>query len=131
MNLTCILRSSPYREVNTLPVGYESQSAAARSQYHYSTLFFIYTVVLPEGQKGEAWEPSKKLCFFGVSGNVGRIEVSRNLEVRVHLEGPASGQLAEGFSAIFLSWYQTPRCIARCSYPPKRSRSPNGTKVSS
>jgi len=30
-----------------------------------SVLIFIYTLLLPEGQTGEAWKPSKKKCFFG------------------------------------------------------------------
>ena len=30
-----------------------------------STLIFTYTLLLPEGQEGKAWEPSKKLCSIG------------------------------------------------------------------
>jgi hypothetical protein len=29
-----------------------------------SILIFIYTLLLPEGQTGEAWEASKKQCSF-------------------------------------------------------------------
>jgi hypothetical protein len=34
-------------------------------------LLFIYTLLLPEDQMGEAWEPSKKQCFFQKSGSTG------------------------------------------------------------
>jgi hypothetical protein len=66
----------------------------------------------------------KAMFFSEFRGTLDRKEVSRTLEVGVHLEGPASGQLDEAFSVVFLSWYKTPRCTARCSYPPKRTPSP-------
>jgi hypothetical protein len=34
------------------------------SFHHCSILIFIYILLLPEGQMGEAWEPSKDRCFF-------------------------------------------------------------------
>jgi hypothetical protein len=33
-----------------------------------STSICTYAVLLTEGQKGEAWKPPKKQCFFGTSG---------------------------------------------------------------
>ena len=35
------------------------------SFHQCSTLIFIYTLVLPEGQTGETWEPPKKQCSYG------------------------------------------------------------------
>ena len=32
------------------------------------TLIFIYTLLLPAGQVGESWEPSRKQCSFGNRG---------------------------------------------------------------
>jgi len=40
----------------------------------------------------------KAVSFFEFRGKLDRKEVSR-----VHLEGPANGQLDEGFSVVFLS----------------------------
>jgi hypothetical protein len=39
--------------------------------------FFIYTLLLPEGQTGEGWcEPSEKQCSFGNRTALGRKELS-------------------------------------------------------
>jgi len=37
-----------------------------------SILIFIYTLLLPEGKLGEAWEPSQNQPYFGNPGAVGR-----------------------------------------------------------
>jgi hypothetical protein len=42
------------------------------SVHHCSILFFIYTLLLPKGYMGEAWEPSKKQCSFGSRGSFDR-----------------------------------------------------------
>jgi len=36
-----------------------------------SILIFTYMVLLPERQTGEAWEPSKKKCFYKSRGYIG------------------------------------------------------------
>jgi hypothetical protein len=46
---------------------------------------FIYILLLPEGQMGEAWEPSKKQCSFGNRGVLDRKILSiffRSLNVK-------------------------------------------------
>ena len=49
------------------------------SFHHHSLLIFICILLLPEGQKFEAWEPSKKLCSFeNRATSVGK-ELSLNL----------------------------------------------------
>jgi hypothetical protein len=42
------------------------------SFHQCSILNFIYTFLLPEGQMGEAWEPSKKQYTFGNRGALNR-----------------------------------------------------------
>jgi hypothetical protein len=34
------------------------------SLHQFSILSFIYVLLLPAGQTGEAWEPTKKQCYF-------------------------------------------------------------------
>ena len=34
------------------------------SLHQFSIINFIYTLLLPAGQTGEAWEPTKKQCYF-------------------------------------------------------------------
>ena len=36
------------------------------SFHQRSTLILIYMLLSPEGQMGDAWEPSKKQCSFGI-----------------------------------------------------------------
>ena len=51
-----------------------SSALTARSELNlYSPLrsIFMYTLLLPEGQTGEAWEPPKKEC---PSGNMGALD---------------------------------------------------------
>jgi len=40
------------------------------SFHRWSIFIFIYTLLLPEGQTGEAWEHSRKQCSFGNRGAV-------------------------------------------------------------
>jgi hypothetical protein len=40
------------------------------------TLSFIYTLLLPEGQKDDAWEPSQKQYSFGTWGALNRRELT-------------------------------------------------------
>jgi hypothetical protein len=42
------------------------------SFYQCSILIFIYMILLPEGQTGDTWEPSKKQCSFGNRGSFDR-----------------------------------------------------------
>jgi len=39
---------------------------------HCSVHVSIYTLLLPEGEMGEAWKPSKRQCCFGSQGALGR-----------------------------------------------------------
>jgi hypothetical protein len=42
------------------------------SFHQCSTSIVIYTLLLPEGKKNEAWEPSKKQCSFENGGALDR-----------------------------------------------------------
>jgi hypothetical protein len=44
--------------------------AMSLSFHQYSTLFSIYMRLLPEGQMGEPWETSRKLCSFENRGTL-------------------------------------------------------------
>jgi hypothetical protein len=63
-------------------------------------------LLLPDEQKEEPWEPSNKQCSFGSGGPLDRKVLSflvtadkhSLLEVSVHPEGPATGQLDQCFS---------------------------------
>jgi len=48
---------------------------------------FIYMLLLPEGQRGETWEPSKIECYFGNWGAFDRRVFSVLLEGAPRLTG--------------------------------------------
>jgi hypothetical protein len=49
----------------TLQTGFPPSTSVFLCQYRSTNTSFICMLVLPEGQTGEAWEPSKKQCSFG------------------------------------------------------------------
>ena len=49
---------------------FSSKHTGSPCQYH-SAFFLIYTLLLPEGQTGDAYEPSHKTALFRLSGSTG------------------------------------------------------------
>ena len=49
----------------TLETGFPPSTSVFLCQYRSTNTSFICMLVLPEGQTGEAWDPSKKQCSFG------------------------------------------------------------------
>jgi hypothetical protein len=54
-------------------------------QHKCSTFIFIYMLLLPEGQMGEAWEASKKQCSFGNWGSLERKVLSHSFSLQTAL----------------------------------------------
>jgi hypothetical protein len=82
------------------------------SVFQCSILIFIYMKLLP-GQTGEAWEPSKKQCYFRNRGTLDRTVLSQsahNKERSLH-QGPNTSSLhapLQGLKNPYnLSWYVT------------------------
>ena len=46
--------------------------ASSASCQQCSTFIFVYMLLVPDGQTAEAWEPSKKQCYFGNLGALDR-----------------------------------------------------------
>ena len=75
---------APFSTIHLLPTLYNFflpvlQFPLSVPFHHCSTLISICMLLLPYGQKGEAWEPPQKLCFFENRGALDGKELPLNL----------------------------------------------------